>query len=81
MIEIKVNNGTCSTKIEGKGDEILVEAAVALNGMIVGITGDSGIPRKDMMLLICMVADKMNDSDHVEIHRNGKAREENHGKV
>lgn len=75
MIEIKVNNGTCSTKVVGKGGEILVEAAVALNGMIGGITGDSGIPRKDMMLLICTVADKMNDSDHVEIHRNGEARE------
>lgn len=73
MIEIKVNNGTCSTKIEGKGDKILVEAAVALNGMIHVATGDSGIPRKDMMRLICMVADKMNDSDHVEIHRNGGA--------
>lgn len=74
MIEIKVNNGTCSTKIEGKGDKILVESAVALNSMIGGIIGDSGIPRKDM-LLICTVADKMNDSDHLEIHRNGKVRE------
>lgn len=73
MIEIKVNNGMCSTKIEGEGDEILVESAVALNGMIAGMSGDSGIPRKDMMRLICMVADKMNDSDHVEIHRNGGA--------
>lgn len=75
MIEIKANNGTCSTKIEGKGDEILVEAAIALNSMIGGMTGDSGIPRKDMMRLICTVADKMNDSDHLEIHRNGKVRE------
>lgn len=71
MIEIKVNNGTCSTKIEGKGDEILVEAAVALNSMIRGIIGDSGISRKNMLLLIGVVADKMNDSDHLEIHRNG----------
>lgn len=74
MIEIKVNNGMCSAKIEGKGDEILVESAVALNGMIGGMTGDSGIPRKDMMRLICMAADKMNDSDHLEIHRNGGAK-------
>lgn len=75
MIEIKVNKGTCSTKIDGKGDEILVEAAVALNGMIGGMTGDSGIPSKDMMRMICMVADMMNDSDHLEIRRDGKARE------
>lgn len=74
MIEIKVNNGMCSAKIEGKGSDILVEAAVALNGMIKGMSGDSGIPRKDMMRLICMVADKMNDSDHLEIHRNGDAK-------
>lgn len=73
MIEIKVNNGTCSTKIVGKGNDVLVESAVALNGMIAGMTSDSGIPHKDMMRLICMVADKMNDSDHVEIHRNGGA--------
>ena len=75
MIEIKVNNGTCSTKIEGKGDEILVESAIALNSMINGMSGDSGIPRNDLMQMICMVADKMNDIDHVGIHRNGKARE------
>lgn len=73
MIEIKVNNGMCSAKIEGKGDDVLVESAVALNGIINGMTSDSGISRKDMMRLICMVADKMNDSDHVEIHRNGGA--------
>lgn len=30
MIEIKVNNGTCSTKIVGKGNDVLVESAVAL---------------------------------------------------
>lgn len=76
MIEIKANNGTCSTKIEGKSDAILVESAVALNGMIGGIIGDSGIPRKDIMRLICMVADKMNESDHVAICRNGEARED-----
>lgn len=73
MIEIKVNNGMCSAKIEGKGDDVLVESAIALNGMINGMTRDSGISRKDMMRLISMVADKMNDSDHVEIHRNGGA--------
>lgn len=73
MIEIKVNNGMCSTKVRGKGDDVLVESAVALNGIINGMTSDSGISRKDMMRLICMVADKMNDSDHVEIHRNGGA--------
>lgn len=70
MIEIKVNNGTCSTKIVGKGNDVLVESAVALNGMIAGMSGDNGIPRKDMMRLICMVADKMNDGDHIEIRRN-----------
>lgn len=75
MIEIKVNNGTCSTKIEGKGSDILVEAAVALNDMVNGMSGDSGIPREVMMQMICMVADKMNDSDHLKIHRNRKARE------
>lgn len=37
------------------------------------MSGDNGIPRKDMMRLICMVADKMNDGDHIEIHRNGGA--------
>lgn len=73
MIEIKVNNGMCSTSIQGKEDDILIESAVALNSMINGMTSDSGIPRKDMMRLICMVADKMNDSDHIEIHRNGGA--------
>lgn len=73
MIEIKVNNDICSTNIAGKGGDILVESAVALNGMIAGIIGGSGIPREDMMRLICMVADKMNDSDHVEIYRNGGA--------
>lgn len=73
MIEIKVNNGMCSTSIKGKGGDVLVEAAIALNGMIAGMTSGSGIPRKDMIRLICMVADKMNDSDHVEIHRNGGA--------
>lgn len=74
MIEIKVNKGMCSTNIQGKGDDVLVESAVALNGIINGMTSDSGIPRKDMMRLICMVADKMNDSDHLEIHRNGGAK-------
>ncbi len=73
MIEIKVNKGMCSTSIQGKGDDVLVESAVALNGIINGMTSDSGIDRKSMMRLICMVADKMNDSDHVEIHRNGGA--------
>lgn len=75
MIEIKVNKGTCSTSIQGKGDDVLVEAGIVLNGMIVGMTSGRDIPRKDMMRLICTVADKMNDSDHVEIHRNGEARE------
>lgn len=73
MIEIKVNNGMCSTSIQGKGDDVLVESAIALNGMIAGMTSDSGISRKDMLRLVCMVADQMNDSDHVEIHRNGGA--------
>lgn len=75
MIEIKANNGTCRTKIEGSGSELLTESAIALNGMIAGMTSGTGIPRKFMMKMICMVADKMNDSDHVEIHRNGEARE------
>lgn len=75
MIEIKANNGTCRTKIEGSGSEFLTESAIALNGMIAGMTSGTGIPRKFMMKMICMVADKMNDSDHVEIHRNGEARE------
>lgn len=75
MIEIKVNNGTCTTSIQGKCDDVLAESAIALNGMINGMTSASGIPRKDLMQMICMAADKMNDSDHVEILRNGEARE------
>lgn len=75
MIEIKVNNGTCATKAQGTGYTIIFESATALNGMINIMARDSGIPRKDLMQMICMAADKMNDSDHVEIHRNGEARE------
>lgn len=75
MIEIKVNNGTCRTKIEGSGTELLTESAVALNGMINGMTSVTGIDRKFMMKMIFITANMMNDSDHVEIHRNGEARE------
>ena len=75
MIEIKVNNGTCHTKIEGNGAELLTESAVALNGMINGMVSGSGIDRKFMMKMICIAADMMNDRNHVEIHRNGEARE------
>ena len=75
MIEIKVNNGTCATSIQGKGNDVLVESAIALNGMIAGMTSDSDISREEMLRTICMVADKLNEIDHVEIHRNGEARE------
>lgn len=75
MIEIKVNNCTCCTKVDGDGAKILIESAVALNGMINGMVSGTGIPRKVIMKMICITADRMNGSDHVEIHRNGEARE------
>lgn len=75
MIEIKVNKGMCDIKAHGMGYTIIFESATALNGIINIMARDSGIPRKDLMQMICMATDKMNDSYHLEIHRNGEARE------